>query len=469
VLGLEYFSQSLGIESIHDRDKGAHVNHEHIKESKSVTQRKIVFFSIIGAAAAVVLIAQQSATEAPAGFTTPTLGQTISPAGELIVSPGSQSVSNGIAEPPGDTFALDQAQFERKHDASTGLGPVFNGTACVDCHNNGVAGAASQFTEQRVGHNDANGNFVNPTITINGGATTITGRSIVNDRSICTQAQEHIPDTENIRTLRAVLNTLGDGFVEAVGDQTFLAIAASQPGQSNGLIHGEAIQVPILEAPGQTGVGKFGWKDQDPTILSFSGDAYLNEMGVTNRLKPKDVTSVCKVTTDLEDIPDALGLADIDHFAQFVRGTQVPPRDVALAATPDAVAGQSLFSSVGCVTCHVANLTTEPPGTLINGGTYTVPAALGNRVFHPYGDFLLHDVGTGDGIVQAGPADTANKLRTVPLWGLRIKSRFMHDNASMTLSDAIQRHAGEAQAVITSFKALAAVQQQQLITFLKSL
>jgi CxxC motif-containing protein (DUF1111 family) len=82
---------------------------------------------------------------------------------------------------------------------------------------------------------------------------------------------------------------------------------------------------------------------------------------------------------------------------------------------------------------------------------------------------LLHDVGTGDGIVQAGPADTANKLRTVPLWGLRIKSRFMHDNASITLGDAIQRHAGEAQGVIAGFTALTAAQQQQLITFLKSL
>ncbi len=431
--------------------------------------RNIVFFSIIGCAAAIVLVGQQAATEAPAGFTTPTLGLAVSATGELTGNSGSQSVSNGIAEPPGDTFALDQAQFERRHDPSTGLGPVFNATACVDCHNNGVTGAASQFTEQRVGHNDANGNFINPTITINEGANTITGRSIVNDRSICPQAQEHVPDTENIRTLRAVLNTLGDGFVEAVSDQTFLAIAANQPGQSNGMIHGEAILVPILEAPGLTGVGKFGWKDQDPTILSFSGDAYLNEMGVTNRLKPKDVTSVCKVTTDLEDQPDALGLADIDHFAQFVRGTRVPPRDLTLAATPDAIVGQNLFNSIGCVTCHVSNLTTAAPGTVINGGAYTVPAALGNKIFHPYGDFLLHDVGTGDGIVQAGPADTANKLRTAPLWGLRIKSRFMHDNGSTTLSDAIQRHAGEAQNVIASFTALTSAQQQQLITFLKSL
>src|ERR1700691_2909575 len=201
-----------------------------------MTHRKLAFSLITIGAAAIALVAQQSVTEAPAGFTTPTLGQTISPAGEITANSGSQSVSNGIEEPPGDTFALDQAQFERRHDPSTGLGPVFNATACVECHNNGVAGAASQFTEQRVGHNDANGNFVNPTITINEGANTITGRSIVNDRSICPQAQEHVPDTENIRTLRAVLNTLGDGFVEAVPDQTFLAIAASQAAQTTGAI-----------------------------------------------------------------------------------------------------------------------------------------------------------------------------------------------------------------------------------------
>ena len=432
--------------------------------------RKATLLFLFGAtAAAVGMVAQQWVTEAPAGFTTPTLGQTVSPTGELIGNPGSQSVSNGIAEPPGDSFALDQGQFERRHDPSTGLGPVFNATSCAECHNNGVTGAASQVTEVRAGHRDANGTFVNPTVVINNGANIISGRSITNDRSICPQAEEHVPDSEDVRSVRAVLNTLGDGFVEAVDDRTFLAIAANQSAESNGMIHGEAVQVPILEAPGQTGVGKFGWKDQDPTILSFSGDAYLNEMGVTNRLKPKDITSVCKVTTDPEDTPDALGLADIDHFAQFIRGTQVPPRDVALAATPDAIAGQNLFKVIGCSTCHVETLTTDHPGAVINGGVYIVPEALGNKIIHPYGDFLLHDVGTGDGIVQGGPQDTANKLRTVPLWGLHIKSRFMHDNGSLTLGDAIRRHGGEAQDVITRFNALMSAQQLQLITFLKSL
>jgi hypothetical protein len=133
---------------------------------------------------------------------------------------------------------------------------------------------------------------VNPTVTINGG--TIGGRSLINDRAICPDVQEHVPNAENIRTLCAVLNTLGDGFVESIDDTTLINIANSQPELSGGAIQGQAIQVPILEAPGQTRVGRFGWKDQHGSLLSFTADAYLNEMGITSRLKPIDTTTVCK-------------------------------------------------------------------------------------------------------------------------------------------------------------------------------
>jgi CxxC motif-containing protein (DUF1111 family) len=193
-------------------------------------------------------------------------------------------------------------------------------------------------------------------------------------------------------------------------------------------------------------------------------------MGITSRLRPKDATTVCKTTTDPEDQPDGLGLGDIDHFTQFIRGTKVPPRDTVLAATADAQAGQTLFAKVGCATCHVPSIVTAPPGTLVNGGMFVVPDALGNKVIHPYGDFLLHDVGTGDGIVQGGPADTINKLRTAPLWGVRTKTRFMHDLKSESLADAINRHRGEARGVVDNFhENLTPAQQQQLITFLNSL
>lgn len=407
----------------------------------------------------VVSVAQQPPTEAPTGFDTPALAQ----------NPGSQSSSNGIAEPPGDSYALDQTRFESDHDASSGLGPVFNARACVDCHQNPVSGGSSQFTEVRAGHNDADGNFVAATVPINDGANVIANRSIINDRALIPQAQEYIPDAENIRTLRAVLNTLGDGFVEAIDDSTLNTIALSQVQVSGGTIHGEALEVPVLEAPGQTRVGRFGWKDQHSSLLSFIGDAYLNEMGVTNRLRLNDVTTIGKITSDPEDVPDNLGLADIDHFAQFIRGTQAPPRDATLAATVASQAGEQLFEKIGCSVCHVSTIVTAPAGTVINGGTFAIPGALGNKIIHPYSDFLLHDLDTGDGIVQNPPADTANKLRTVPLWGLRMHPRHMHDLKSLTLEGAIQRHGGEAVPVRNRFRELTSAEKQELIAFLNSL
>jgi CxxC motif-containing protein (DUF1111 family) len=100
---------------------------------------------------------------------------------------------------------------------------------------------------------------------------------------------------------------------------------------------------------------------------------------------------------------------------------------------------------------------------------FTIPDALGNKIIHPFGDYLLHDVGTGDGIVQVGPQDTANKLRTAPLWGLREKQRFMHDLKSLSLDSAIRRHEGEAREASRRFRELGPDRQADLFAFLNSL
>jgi CxxC motif-containing protein (DUF1111 family) len=397
------------------------------------------------------LLSQQG-NEAPSGFDTPTLS----------ANPGSQSKGNGLVDDA--TFGATQAIFEEEDGVDKGLGPIYNARSCAECHQNPVTGGGSQVAEFRLGHRDRNGNFVNPNIAINRGQTVVPNRSLLNDRAICAEAQERAPGTENIRTFRMSLNVLGDGFVEAIDDNTLKNIAAAQPGQSGGRIRGEVILVPIAEAAGATRVGRFGWKDQQASLLSFAGDAYVNEQGITSRLNMTDSTSLCKTTTDPEDVDN-----DIDQFATFMRTTKAPPVDATLLATPDGQAGQQLFSKLGCSTCHVASITTVPTGTVLNGGTFTVPDALGNKVFHPFSDFLLHNIGTGDGIVQNGPQDTASKMRTAPLWGMRTRDRLMHDGLSTSRTDAIERHNGEATDARRRFESLNDQQRNQLITFLNSL
>ena len=400
------------------------------------------------------LVASVNAPDAPTGYSTPTLTD----------NPGSLSEGNGFTFDPGETLASVQTTFEEQDGVDKGLGPVYNAQSCVNCHQNPVTGGGSQVSELRVGHRDRNGHFVNPTIVINDGNDTISGRSLINDRAVCAEAQERVPDSENLRTFRMSLSVLGDGFVESIDSNTLVAIANQQKNQTGGKIFGEFIQVPVLEAPGNNRGGRFGWKNQQASLLSFAADAYINEQGITNRLIPTDTTSVCKSTSDPEDADN-----DIDQFAAFMRATKAPPVDAVLAATSDAQAGAKLFAQIGCANCHVSSITTAPPGTVINGGAFTVPDALGNKTIHPYGDFLLHDIGTGDGIVQNGPGDTANKFRTAPLWGLRTRDRLMHDGQTLTRSDAILRHAGEANFVINNYRALTSTQKSQILQFLGSL
>jgi CxxC motif-containing protein (DUF1111 family) len=421
----------------------------------------------------VFLVVTPQTTEAPTGF---------------------DGKSNGMVDDA--THQADQVKFDDVEGVADGLGPIYNAQSCRECHQNPTSGGASQITELRVGHLGPGRRFLNPEIPIARGTEIIKGRSLVNDRAICpsadfpdTEIQERVPESETVRTTRISLNLLGDGFVEAVADQTLIDLAREQCKSTRGKICGQVLYVPILEAPGQTGVGRFGWKDQQASLLSFSGDAYLNEMGITSRLFPDEVTNLCNTAPEPNDKPGPDGLSDIDNFARFMRATKAPARDEKLAGTPQATRGSALFDKVGCATCHVRSLTTAAPGTRINGGAFTIPEALGSKVFHPFSDFLMHDVGTGDGIVMAmqehyGRAvyqrtwnnlkpeafnETRNKMRTAPLWGVRLRPRLMHDAASLTLLDAILRHRGEAERVTRQFRRLSAGDRAAILEFLKSL
>ena len=407
---------------------------------------------------------------------------------------GFDNQTNGIVDDV--THQADQVKFEGIEQLSDGLGPLYNAQSCAECHQSPVSGGASQVTELRVGHQGPDGRFRTPDIPIGHAAEVVTGRSLVNDRAICPNAafpdkeiQERVPETETIRTFRLSLNLLGDGFVEAVADQTLIDLSKQQCKSSHGKICGQILYVPIVEAPGQMGVGRFGWKDQHASLLSFAGDAYLNEMGITNRLQPNEVTNLCNTVSEPNDTVGADGLSDIDHFARFIRATKAPGRDAALANSAAANKGLGLFQKIGCASCHVETMTTASAGTKINGGTFSIPVALGSITLHPYSDFLMHDVGTGDGILQATREhygyqvfqqmsgylskqdfeSSRNKIRTAPLWGVRLRPRLMHDGASLTLLEAITRHSGEAGHVVKQFEKLKRPEQNAVIEFLKSL
>ncbi len=198
-----------------------------------------LLFAAVVVAAIAVATSADSPAEAPTGF---------------------DGLSNGmVAQATHDSDADDFNEVEQIDD---GLGPLYNAQSCRECHQNPVTGGISQVTELRAGHKDAHGLFVAPTVVAADGSLLTVDRSLINDRATCPEIAEHVPDTETIRTFRTSLNTLGDGFVEAVADETFLAIAAYQRRQSGGVIHGQVTSVDVLEAPGTKRIGRFGWKNQ---------------------------------------------------------------------------------------------------------------------------------------------------------------------------------------------------------------
>jgi CxxC motif-containing protein (DUF1111 family) len=257
------------------------------------------------------------------------------------------------------------------------------------------------------------------------------------------------------------LPVFGDGLVEAIADETLIALEDPEDRDNDG-ISGRAARITDIET-GRERIGRFGWKAQHATLLAFSGDAYRNEMGITNDLFPEESAlgftaeqlRLCSATRGIEDVRDRrTKLRGIDNFANFMRFLAPIGRG---AATPSAQAGEGVFGSIGCASCHTPMLMTG-----------IQPNPVFDRKLVPlFSDLLLHDVGTGDGIEQA--LAQANEIRTPALWGLRFRRPLLHDGSAATSRDAIERHAGEAASVIERYRSLPDVERQQLLEFLDRL
>jgi len=387
-------------------------------------------------------------------------------------------VDECVADPVAPTargngrFEDNKFIFSERETIADGLGPTYNDVGCVECHQSVDVGAFSQAMEFRAGH-ITNGAFVDAP-----------GGQLIHVRGTDSDVVEHISTAETVKAFRVTTSTLGDGFVEAVANQTLQDNVNAQPIGQRGTLS----QVPVTEANNTLRFGRFGWKAQQASLLSFAGDAYLNEMGITSKFDGFGGRSSAAADAGTHENPasTAEGVinvtfpsafdpvadpeddgGDVLAFADFMAATRAPGRQNPIPAA--ATRGDSLFNAVGCNVCHTRTLVTAAAGTAINGGAFTVPAALGSKIIHPFSDFALHDIGTGDGIVQNAGQGSANQIRTPPLWGIRARNRLMHEGLNVTIFDAIQLHAGQATTARNNFNALTAAQRNDLIAFVLSL
>src|SRR5262245_14717555 len=176
-----------------------------------------------------------------------------------------------VGEPvPNRSYLDNKFIFDELESPEDGLGPTYNAPGCADCHQNPESGGISQIRELRAGHLNSAGTFVNPP----------GGQSLIQLRAIAADIQERLDNAplEHIRAFRTTLNVIGDEFLGAIANDTITLIRLNQPAGFVGTI----INVPVVEANNILRVGRFGWKNQHASLQSFSGDAYLNEMGITN-------------------------------------------------------------------------------------------------------------------------------------------------------------------------------------------
>jgi CxxC motif-containing protein (DUF1111 family) len=352
-------------------------------------------------------------------------------------------------------FEEGQEEFNEIDDVAEGLGPVFNEPSCATCHvgPNGAIGGTNDRLETRFGSTASDGTF-DPMIAEGGSLLQDHGIGNVGGYSF---GPEVVPPAATVIARRRTTALFGLGLVDAVPDGTFVQLAALQAR----FLPGTAGRVSVVTDPttGMPAVGKFGWKAQVPTLLVFSGDAYLNEMGITNPIFPNEncpqgdcAALVHNPVPGLND--DGTATQAFANFMQFL----APPPRAGNMMSSDIVDGRRVFLGIGCANCHLP--------TLVTGRNTVKP--LDRVTFHPFSDFLLHDMGSlGDGITQN--LATGNLMRTQPLWGLNAAGLLLHDGRAATIEAAIQAHDGQGAAARDAFVALSSTRRAQLLAFLRSL
>lgn len=359
----------------------------------------------------------------------------------------------GVTPVEFEDFRIGLDDFLEVETAEEGLGPAYNGTSCAVCHSVPAIGGTGPIAETRAARRGPRGEFV---------PLDASGESLFQLFSVPGHAcQAIIPPDATVIARRVPIPLFGAGLVEAIPDDTLLALEDPHDLDRDG-VSGRAARIVDL-ASGEPRIGRFGWKAQHATLLVFGADAYRNEMGITNDLFPQELAfgvseermRLCDPLPDPEDVREPqTGRRGIDNFVGFMKFLAPLGRGPLDEATRN---GEQIFDALGCATCHVPSLMTGPSAN-----------PLFNRRSVPlFSDLLLHDIGTGDGIQQE--AGAPEEIRTPALWGLRSRRPLLHDGSAATTADAIRSHAGEAALARRRFDESSDDAKTALFAFLNSL
>ncbi|RDV40135.1 thiol oxidoreductase [Bradymonadaceae bacterium TMQ3] len=370
-------------------------------------------------------------------------------------------------------FVMGDEEFSRSFSFSEGLGPIFNAPSCDSCHP-GEGPGHPEFGFFRFGRYDAEGRF---------DAMLNEGGPQLQDRAIPGYEPEVLPARDDIVFTRLLAPSItGLGLLESVDDATLLALADPEDEDGDG-ISGRIAWIEatdrldamagLAERGGGTRIqrhdrgyiGRFGLKASSITLLHQTVTAYHQDMGLTSDFARVDPINVQVGDASADLVPDPeLGSGTLTAVTHYLRTLRPPLRRN--VDDPDVVAGEAIFETIACASCHVPSLTT---------GTSTI-AALSEVAFAPYTDLLLHDMGPelDDGYTEGGAQ--SREWRTAPLWGLGLAADFqggqgfyLHDGRARSVHEAIEHHGGEAAASRQRYRELSATERAQILAFLESL
>ncbi|MBL7913347.1 MAG: thiol oxidoreductase [Bacteroidia bacterium] len=357
---------------------------------------------------------------------------------------------------------VGDANFGKIFTKEDGLGPIFVQTSCANCHiGNGKGHPSTGLTRFA----NVNGTIIDNLLN--------KGGPQLQQHAILGYLPETLPTEANVFSKRIAPAVMGLGYIAALDDQSILNNA--DPNDLNGDgISGRPnyvnptnffIPQPIHIPYNNQYIGRFGKKAEKITIQDQVVFALKQDIGITSDFDTQDLFNY------QSGVNTGDGVADPEVSSNFVYGLVFYMRTLKAPArrninNDDVVAGENLFAKIGCTSCHIPSFTTAQSDI----------SALSNKTFHPYSDFLLHDM--GQLLDDSYPEGSANgfEWRTPPLWGLGLAKDsqggqmfLLHDGRAKTFDEVISFHGGEAASRRTAFNALSQTEKNQLFKFLESL